>query len=120
MTSYFLAVLGAEALELTKLTFVASCRMAESLQTVSITATAGFVGTVDLSKDSGIWNKTGGINFVVFMVIGFCATLTVIAVVVVTVYFVRYDSLAALFDVHFAFVRHPPARAGRVESSVQS
>lgn len=44
----------------------------------------GFVNTVQLNTtDTDIWNKSTGISFVLFMVIGFCATLGAIGIALV-------------------------------------
>ncbi len=47
--------------------------------------THGFVNTVQINAtdNADIWNKSTGISFVLFMVIGFCATLGAIALAVV-------------------------------------
>lgn len=51
-----------------------------------LSSTHGFVNTVQLNPTNGtqsdIWNKSTGISFVLFMVIGFCATLGAIGLTV--------------------------------------
>jgi hypothetical protein len=53
----------------------------------SIQNSHGFVNTVQISDTSGgapnaIWNKSTSISFVLFMIIGFCATLAAISLCV--------------------------------------
>ena len=56
-------------------------------------ATHGFVNTVQLNTtDTNIWNKSTGISFVLFMVIGFCATLGAIGLAVVAYLIYRHES----------------------------
>ena len=54
----------------------------------AVWSTHGFVNTVQISAanssdPANIWSKSTGISFVLFMVIGFCATLGAIGLAVV-------------------------------------
>lgn len=68
----------------------------------SFSATHGFVNTVQIngtdSGNSNVWNRSTGISFVLFMVIGFCATLGAIGVAVASYLIYRYG-----------LIRLPPA-----------
>ena len=58
---------------------------------VDVLVTSSFVNAVTTSgsNQSSVWNKSSGVSFVVFMVIGFCATLGLIAILVTAFLLIR-------------------------------
>ena len=58
---------------------------------VDVLVASSFVASVTTSgsNQSSVWNKSSGVNFVLFMVIGFCATLGLIAILVTAFLLIR-------------------------------